>query len=157
MNPSPFLDWIERSCGEWRSERRYIYFGSERQAKAQTIITTYFGMEPVDGDVYRINWESWTHKDLKGAQVERPTTGEMLIQLKGNLLERNVGYFTDAQTSQAMERIDDDTVVFRTEYDGQYFREEIRFVDNNTRLRQTIGFKGGELILSGQYTETRIA
>ena len=39
-------------------------------------------------------------------------------------------------------------VVFRTGAAGQYFREEIRFVDSNTRLRQTIGFKGDQLILS---------
>ena len=157
MNPSPFYDWIERSCGEWRSERRYIYFGPKRETKAQTVITTYFGMEPLEGDQYKIDWESWAHKDLKGTQVERPTTGEMIFALKGNVLERNIGYFTDAQTSQVMERLDGDTVIFRTEYDGQYFREEIRFVDSNTRLRQTIGFKGDQLILSGQYTELRIA
>ena len=157
MDPSPFLDWIERSCGEWRSERRYIYFGTTRETKAQTVITTHFEMKPLDNAQYKIDWQSWAHKDLRGNQVERPTTGEMVFTLNGNVLERNIGYFTDAQTSQVMERVDNDTVIFRTEYDGQYFREEIRFVDNNTRLRQTIGFKGGQLILSGQYTELRIA
>jgi len=54
-----------------------------------------------------------------------------------------------------MEAIDEDTVVFWSAYDGQEFREEIRYVDGG-RLRQTVATKNEKVMLVGQYWEERI-
>ena len=51
--------------------------------------------------------------------------------------------------------IDEDTILFKTEYDGMTFREEIRLIENNVRLRQTLGWKRNTVFLAGQYYEKR--
>ena len=57
-----------------------------------------------------------------------------------------------------MYKIDPDTVVFHTAYDGTRYREEIRFLDDNTRLRQTVGWdqETNDITLCGQYFEERV-
>jgi hypothetical protein len=64
---------------------------------------------------------------------------------------------TGAPTVSRVSRVDADTLVFETEYDGMKFREEIRLVENNVRLRQTLGWKRNEIFLAGQYFERRTA
>lgn len=155
MTDSPFTDWFQRTLGEWRSERRYIYFFEGKEPTNQ-LITTYFGVDNPQGDLYTIDWESHVHKD--GKILDAAMKGHMDLRLVGDELHRDRGYFTDNETHQRLNRIDEDTVVFTTAYDGQSFREEIRFIGDTIRLRQTVGFSeaDGRLLLSGQYTETRL-
>jgi len=134
---------MDRSCGRWISRRRYL-FGRKRTSGEYT---TEFEMEFLGDEGYRITWVG-------------KTSGEMELALKNNTLVRSRSYFneSDDSTYQTMYKIDPDTVVFYTAYDGTRYREEIRFLDNNTRLRQTVGWdqETNEITLCGQYFEERI-
>ena len=94
---------------------------------------------------YRITWSG-------------KTEGEMDVTLVGNQLKRSRSYFSEEETYQTMAKIDPDAVVFYTAYDGTRYREEIRFLDDNTRLRQTVGWnqETNDVELVGQYFEERV-
>ena len=81
----------------------------------------------------------------------------MEVEVVGDELKRSRSYFSDEETYQKMFWVDADTVVFRTSYDGTSYREEIRFLDDNTRLRQTVGrdVETNAITLVGQYFEER--
>lgn len=81
----------------------------------------------------------------------------MDVVVDGNELRRSRTYFDEdnSDTYQVMEWIDEDTIVFRTSYDGTSYREEIRFIGDDFRLRQNVGtdVETGEITLIGQYAE----
>lgn len=141
---SDFKPFMDRSIGRWKSLRRYL-FGKKRTSGEYT---TEFVTESLnDHDEYRITWSG-------------KTSGEMDLILEGNQLKRSRSYFDEDnnQTYQTMYFIDPDTVVFHTAYDGTRYREEIRFLDDNTRLRQTVGWdqETNDITLVGQYFESRV-
>jgi len=87
------------------------------------------------------------------------TSGEMKLTLEGDVLHRSRDYFGKGAHSSVVSMVDDDTIVLRTEYDGLKFREEIRFMmDDSVRLRQTVGVDAetGKTQIVGQYFETRL-
>ena len=135
---------MDRGLGRWKSLRRYL-FGKNRTSGEYT---TEFVIESLnDDDEYRITWSG-------------KTEGEMDLILDKNQLKRSRSYFNpeDGETYQTMYKIDPDTVVFHTAYDGTRYREEIRFLDDNTRLRQTVGWdqETNDITLCGQYFEERV-
>ena len=134
---------MDRGVGRWKSLRRYL-FGKNRTSGEYT---TEFVIETLDEDEYRITWSG-------------KTEGEMDLVIEGNKLLRSRSYFgpDDGTTYQTMFHIDPDCVEFHTAYDGTRYREEIRFLDDNTRLRQTVGWnqETNEIELCGQYFEERI-
>jgi len=137
-----FSKWFERSNGNWTSSRRYLY-GPKRKADTYT---TNFSVN-TEGDEVAISWEG----DV--------SDGDMNMAIDGDLLKRDRGYFSDDPTNSHMTRVDDDTVVFVTSYDGVTYREEIRLLANDTyRLRQTVATKDdtNEVIIVGQYFEERV-
>jgi len=119
-----FSSFMDRSVGSWTSYRRYL-FGSTRVTGEYT---TTFDIESTGDQSYKITWSG-------------KTDGEMDVVVDGDELKRSRTYFgpEDDSTYQKMFWIDADTVVFRTGYDGTNYREEIRFLDESTRLRQTVG------------------
>ena len=138
--------WFKRSVGTWTSQRRYIF---DMASMKPTTLTTDFTIAPHhDGEFdYEV---SWTGK----------TNGLMNLKLMGNELHRDIGYFTDEPTVSLLEMIDPDTLVMHTSYDGMTFREEIRYLYNDTvRLRQTTGVRDidGQPNIVGQYYETRLS
>lgn len=141
MNPSA-LTWLRRRCGQWRSERRYL-FGPKAQPVNYTTM-----MSIREGDHYNQFVIEWTGK----------TEGEMHVALEGNVLTRNRDYFGDGAHSSQVEMIDDDTIVFTTIYGGVQYREEIRFLSHDQYcLRQTFGTdETGVMKLAGQYVEFRL-
>lgn len=138
-----FKPWMDRGIGRWKSLRRYL-FGKNRTTGEYL---TEFDISPLGDTSYKITWTG-------------NTEGEMDVTLNGNRLERSRTYFNSDDDSghQEMHWIDTDTVVFYTSYDGTEFREEIRFLDNNTRLRQTVGKdqETGDYTIVGQYWEERV-
>ncbi len=155
MRTSPFAPWFARSLGEWHSERRYVYYTPN--GPVNQIITTYFELTNTSDSKYRVNWESYPHKD--GKPASRAMTGEMHLLLDGHEVLRDIGYFTKAETYQQLTYVDEDTVVFRTAYGGQRYREEIRLLEGDSvRLRQTVGheIETNRMVLAGQYIETLI-
>ena len=103
--------------------------------------------EGFEDNEYRITWSG-------------KTEGVMDLTLVGNKLQRSRSYFDadNGGTYQEMFWIDPDTVVFHTAYDGTRYREEIRYLYDNTRLRQTVGWdqESQEITLCGQYFEERV-
>ena len=85
------------------------------------------------------------------------SAGTMNMTIVDDMLKRDIGYFSEDPTDSRMEQIDDDTVVFHSEYGGMKFREEIRLLDDDShRLRQTVGYKKGKPFLVGQYFEEKV-
>ena len=137
-----FKPFMDRSVGRWVSLRRYL-FGRNR---TRGEYSTEFVIEHLEDDYdYRIIWSG-------------KTEGEMDVTLVGNQLKRSRSYFSEEETYQTMAKIDPDAVVFYTAYDGTRYREEIRFLDDNTRLRQTVGWnqETNDIELVGQYFEERV-
>lgn len=88
-------------------------------------------------------------------------TGEMGIILdeEAGTISRSRNYFEGQEgTVTRLERVDTDTVVFYSSYGGADYREEIRFLGENFRLRQTVGYKQGtdKIFVVGQYAEYRV-
>tara|TARA_B100000902_G_C27301599_1_gene913135 strand:- start:2370 stop:2792 length:423 start_codon:yes stop_codon:yes gene_type:complete len=135
-----FSKWFSRCTGDWISYRRYLSMPAAKDDK----YTTEFTIKADDKDV-NISWEG------------EVSEGIMNMVIEGDLLKRDIGYFSDDPTDSRMEMIDDDTIVFHSAYDGMTFREEIRLLnDDKYRLRQTVGYrKGSEPFLVGQYFEQR--
>jgi len=140
---SEFKPFLDRSVGRWKSARRYL-FGRKRTSKEYV---TEFVIESTDIDNYRITWSG-------------ETEGVMELFLDGNKLSRSRSYFDENnnETYQTMTLIDSDCVVFETAYDGTRYREEIRFLGDDLRLRQTVGWdqESNDITLVGQYFEERV-
>ena len=146
---SDYQSWFARSVGDWVSDRRYLYYythAPDKEPKVQNLVTNFSIADRGEGE-FRI---TWTGK----------TNGEMIVkldvQLDGDVLYRNMGYFTDEPTFSALSRVDEDTVVMVTPYGGITYREEIRLLENDTlRLRQTVAMTEKGITLAGQYVERR--
>ncbi len=135
------MEWMNRSVGEWKSYRRYLYGGEE---KVIDNLITEFKIDTNDRG-WVVTWGS--------------DRGEGLMELRidGEWLHRSRGYYTEDPTSSRMEVIDNDTIVFWSSYGGMDYREEIRFLDGDThRLRQTVGSRDGVVAIVGQYFEERV-
>lgn len=135
-------NFLRRTCGSWTSERRYLF----APKFAPVNMTTKFSIAELTGDVFQVVWEG-------------NTSGTMELTLDGNTLHRSRDYFGEGANSSAIEVIDQDCIVLRTEYDGTRFRESVRLIEEDMfRLRQTVGFsvETGQLVLAGQYFERRL-
>ena len=140
---SEFKGFMDRSCGRWVSHRRYLFGRNLKSGE----YTTEFDIELKDGNNYSVTWSGQTE-------------GTMDLVLEGDELKRSRTYYdsNDDSTSQKMTSIDEDAVVFRTSYDGTSYREEIRFLGDDIRLRQNVGtnIETGDVTLVGQYYEVRV-
>jgi len=134
---------MDRSCGRWVSYRRYLFGRNLKSGE----YTTEFDIELKDANNYSVTWSG-------------QTDGTMDLVLEGNELKRSRTYFDDADdsTSQEMTPIDKDAIVFSTSYDGTSYREEIRFLGDDIRLRQNVGtdVMTGDVVMVGQYYERRV-
>lgn len=134
-----FSNWFSRSIGKWTSYRRYLALPAHKDDSYKTEFTI-----EADGNNVTIAWDG------------DASEGTMNLRIEGDMLRRDIGYFSDDPTDSRMEQIDEDTVVFYSEYSGMKFREEIRLLDDDKyRLRQTVGYKKGEPFLVGQYFEEK--
>jgi CpeS-like protein len=145
---SKVKEWFERSAGEWISNRRYYYEASGKNQLVKSDLKVEMKPSNDKEFIVELNWDS------KG-DVE--SVGSMICEFDSNknILYRNIGYMTADPTFSEVTMIDEDTILFKTEYDGMTFREEIRLIDKNVRLRQTLGWKRDTVFLAGQYYEKR--
>tara|TARA_Y100000768_G_C23817236_1_gene604735 strand:+ start:286 stop:705 length:420 start_codon:yes stop_codon:yes gene_type:complete len=136
-----FSNWFSRCQGNWVSYRRYLTLPGKKDDTYATEFTI-----AVDGNKVSIKWDG------------DASSGDMNLTIEGDVLHRDIGYFTDEPNDSQLTRLDIDTVVLLSEYDGMTFREEIRLLDNDThRLRQTVGYRKGKPFLVGQYWEEKVA
>ena len=137
-------EWLDRCIGKWTSRRRYIF--NMKTMEPQNFVTN-FEIKAADKG-WTVNWTG-------------ETEGEMVLTLSEDCktLSRSRDYFGKGAHDASIDVIDPDCIVLHTAYSGMKFREEIRFLANDTlRLRQTIGYdeNTGEPRLVGQYYEVRI-
>ena len=136
------LQFLRRTVGDWTSERRYLFAPKFKPVN----MTTEFTIAEGNRGKFTVEWKGQTE-------------GTMVLTLEGDTLHRSRDYFGDGANSSKIEVIDHDCIVLRTEYDGTRFREELRLIESDCfRLRQTVGYnlKTGQLVLAGQYMETRL-
>lgn len=136
------LQFLRRTVGDWTSERRYLFAPKFKPVN----LTTEFKFDELAYGVFQVVWDG-------------QTSGTMELTLDGDTLHRSRDYFGDGANSSKVEVVDHDCIVLRTEYDGTRFREEVRLIEADCfRLRQTVGYnlETGQLVLAGQYFETRI-
>jgi hypothetical protein len=146
-----FKALMKRCAGSWSSQRRYLYPKKDLVKNLSSELSVEF----VDkgGPDFQANL-AWKTRPLDSSEIV--SEGEMLTESREGKLHRNVGYMTEDETVCEVHMVDPDCVVFTTEYCGMAFREEIRLIGEDIRLRQTLGTKEGETFLVGQYYETRI-
>lgn len=136
--------WFLRSRGSWDSNRRYWYAKPNKNQVLNSKLSV--DVEDTGEDAFRLRlvWDSKEgDKDV--------SDGEMLCEYVPALgvLRRNIGYMTEDETASKVSMIDNNTVLLETEYSGMKFREEIRLLGDNIRLRQTVGWRGDEVMLVG--------
>ena len=137
------IQFLRRSCGNWTSDRRYLFAPKLKPVN----MTTDFSIS--NGENSHKFVVEWTGK----------TSGQMILTLEGDTLHRSRDYFGDGANSSLVEVVDQDCIVLRTSYDGCRFCEEVRLIEDDFfRLRQTVGYnlKTGQLVLCGQYFERRL-
>jgi hypothetical protein len=140
-----YTDWFSRCEGSWTSHRRYL------MGPKKTIdnLVTDFSIERRADDEWAILWKSDRNEGEMG----------IILDEDKQVITRSRNYFEGSEgTVTKLERIDQDTVVFYSSYGGADYREEIRFLGNNYRLRQTVGYKTGtdKVIVVGQYWEEKV-
>ena len=136
------LQFLRRTCGDWTSERRYLFAPKLKPVN----LTTEFKIDELAHGVFQVVWNG-------------QTSGTMELRLDGDVLHRSRDYFGEGSHSSRVEMVDNDTIAMYTEYDGTRFREEIRLFEQDCfRHRYTVGFnvKTGQLALQGSYWETRL-
>ena len=145
---SKVFDWFKRSEGEWISNRRYYYESSGKNQLVKSDLAVELTESKDNEFKVKLIWDS---------TGDISSNGEMLCEFDSDnsILHRNVGYMTSDPTDSYVTMLDEDTILFKTEYDGMVFREEIRLIDEDIRLRQTLGWKNSTVILAGQYYEKR--
>ena len=134
--------FLRRSCGNWTSERRYLFAPQFKPVN----LTTDFTIHETEDGKFVVNWTG-------------KTEGEMVLDLQGDVLHRSRDYFGDGANSSFVKMVDQDCIVMKTSYDGCRFREEVRLIEDDFfRLRQTVGYdlETGQPTLCGQYYERRI-
>jgi hypothetical protein len=142
MTDPALLQWFDRSCGQWRSERTYLF----KPDGKFVIITTMIDVDR--GDHHNEYVIKWTGK----------TTGEMRVSVVENKLVRSRDYFGNEAHDSDLSMLDPDTVVLRTTYDGVTYCEEISLRSHDQyRLRRNFGtHEDGSFALFGSYMEFRL-
>ncbi|MEB3886447.1 phycobiliprotein lyase [Lyngbya sp. CCY1209] len=166
---SAIATYFRRSCGDWRSERRYYTLPEGSTQEIVSYITVRF-LEPGSEELIRLArahglademaWEcgshvTWESSDrLSGREQSK---GSTCFGVLGNILYRDRGFATPKPITAAYHMPDPNTLCLRTEYNGSVFEEEIKQIGDKYRTRQTIISRAREQIMIGQYLEKRIS
>lgn len=136
------LQWLRRSCGHWRSERRYLFQADGKPVNLTTMMEIYEGER---GNEFIVDWTG-------------KTSGRLEITLDGDTLRRSRDYFGDNAHDSKVEMLSNDIFRTTTTYDGVTYVETIELLsEDQYRLRQTFGTKeDGSFALTGQYCEFRL-
>ena len=140
-----YKDWFDRCVGSWESHRRYL-MGPK---KSLDNLITNFEIVELSDDEWSVIWSSDRNEGEMG----------IILDEEQGVVRRSRNYFDNGEgTVTRLERIDEDTVVFYSSYGGADYREEIRFLGDDFRLRQTVGYKEGtnKIFVVGQYAEYKV-
>jgi hypothetical protein len=166
---SQVADFLRRSEGDWRSERRYYTLP---ECKAQEMVSLMHIRFLSRGDAQLVELAELHGLEdpsaiVCGAQVTWQTsavatgreqsTGSTLFGVRGEHLLRDGGFAVRGPVLADYAMRDADTLYLRTEFGGSVFEEELKLVGERYRTRQTIISRAGQQQLIGQYLEHRLS
>ena len=90
--------------------------------------------------------------------VERkPLIGTTLFGISGNQMYRDRGFSTPEPIIATFDIPSSNILRLHTAYGGSKFEEEVKFIGQQHRTRQTIISKAGQEVMVGQYLEKRLS
>ncbi|WP_051352916.1 phycobiliprotein lyase [Picosynechococcus sp. NKBG15041c] len=162
--------FFQRSAGRWHSQRRYYTLNGEQEpleAVSELAVIFLPGDHP-DLKPLAIAHQFTTPQPFEcGAKItwastytngqRKPLQGATVLGIQGSLMYRDRGFSTAAPVIATFELIHNaQGMRLQTAYDGASFEEEIKFVGDRHRTRQTIISRAGQEVMIGQYLETRL-
>ena len=161
-------EFFRESVGKWNSERRYYTLPDGKTKEVASIISIRFleagcdellslaRMHELDESTMmtcgaEVSWES-TNAVTKAKESQ----GLTLFGALGNVLYRDRGFATSKPITAEYHFPAEKTLCLRTEYNGSVFEEELKFIGEKYRTRQSVISRAGEQVMIGQYLEKRI-
>ncbi|MBV5261510.1 phycobiliprotein lyase [Synechococcus moorigangaii CMS01] len=161
--------FFQRSAGRWHSQRRYYTLNSDQEPlEAVSAIEVIF-LPPGHPELVplaiahqlnpaqpfecgaKITWES-TYTNVQ----RKPLQGATIFGIREQFMYRDRGFSTTAPIIATFELVQPHVMRLQTAYDGASFEEEIKFVGEKHRTRQTITSRAGQELMIAQYLETRL-
>ncbi len=165
--PVECLDqFFQRSEGQWNSDRRYYTLPNGATKTIQSLVTVRFlpfgaqelthlaQLHHLDQPLVCGSWVQWESQNVETQQTE--SKGETIFGALGTTLFRDRGYATTKPVTAQFKFMDPQTLHLRTEYNKNVFEEELKFIGQRYRTRQTVISRAGEQLMVGQYLEKRI-
>ena len=160
-----FLD----SVGQWRSERRYYTLKNgviqevvsdleitylEADAAELVALAEAHGVDPQRDMLggLQISWDS----EYAGPS-KKTVQGSTVFGIGHEVLYRDRGFATPEPVTAQFDFPSSGTMLLRTEYNKSLFEEEVKFISDRYRTRQTVISRAGEEQMVGQYLERRVA
>lgn len=165
---SLIAEFFRESVGKWNSERRYYTLPDGKTKEVASIITIRFLEAGCDElrKLARMHELDESMKMTCGAEVSWQSTnavtqakesnGLTLFGALGNILYRDRGFATSKPITAQYHFPAEKTLCLRTEYNGSVFEEELKFIGEKYRTRQSVISRAGEQVMIGQYLEKRI-
>ncbi|MEO0841629.1 MAG: phycobiliprotein lyase [Cyanobacteria bacterium J06643_5] len=161
-------EFFQESVGTWSSERRYYTLPDGKTKEVASIITIRF-LEAGCDELLELAWMHELDESrimTCGAEVSWDSTnavtkakesnGSTLFGALGNILYRDRGFATSKPITAKYHFPSQKTLCLRTEYNGSVFEEELKFIGEKYRTRQSVISRAGEQVMIGQYLEKRI-
>ena len=163
------VQFFQDSVGQWRSERRYYTLKNgviqevvsditisylEADAPELTQLAEAHGVD-VQQDMLgglQISWDS----EYAGPS-KKMVQGATVFGIGREVLYRDRGFATPEPVTAQFDFPRASTMVLRTEYNKSLFEEEVKFISDRYRTRQTVISRAGEEQMVGQYLERRVA
>ncbi|MDY6898070.1 MAG: phycobiliprotein lyase [Cyanobacteriota bacterium] len=161
-------EFFQESVGTWSSERRYYTLPDGKTKEVASIITIRF-LEAGCDELQKlarmhdlsestimtcgaeVSWES-----TNAVTKAKESNGSTLFGALGNTLYRDRGFATSKPITAKYHFPSEKTLCLRTEYNGSVFEEELKFIGEKYRTRQSVISRAGEQVMIGQYLEKRI-
>ncbi len=165
---TPIAEFFRESVGKWNSQRRYYTLPDGKTKEVVSMVSIRF-LEAGCDELQKLAGMHELDESLKmtcGAEVfwetanavtkAKESQGSTLFGALGNILYRDRGFATPKPITAEYYFPADKTLCLRTEYNGSVFEEELKFIGEKYRTRQSVISRAGEQIMIGQYLEKRI-
>ncbi len=161
-------EFFKQSVGKWSSERRYYTLPDGKTKEISSIITIRF-LEEGCHELQKLSQMHDLNQSMMtcGAEVlwesanavtkVQESHGSTLFGAWGNILYRDRGFATSKPITAKYNFPSEKTLCLRTEYNGSVFEEELKFIGEKYRTRQSVISRAGEQVMIGQYLEKRIS
>lgn len=168
VETSLIAEFLRRSSGNWRSERRYYTLPDGETQEMVSLVQVRFleagspelialaqlhdladGSEVLCGS--EVHWQ--TSAIATGREA---SNGSTVFGVYANQLLRDGGFAVHGPVRADYSFVDAHTLRLSTESNGSVFEEELKLVGEQYRTRQTIVTRAGEQKLIGQYLERRV-